>query len=95
MIDASQPRLRDSRDPAAGEFGTLPEWDLTDLYAAPDAPEIARDLDWLKAEAASFATDLEGKLAEIDAAGLLDAIRRYERIQAIVGRIMSLSLIHI
>ena len=89
MIDASQPRLRDSRDPAAGEFGTLPEWDLTDLYAAPDAPEIARDLDWLKAEAASFATDLEGKLAEIDAAGLLDAIRRYERIQAIVGRIMS------
>ena len=34
MIDASQLRLRDSRDPAAGEFGTLPEWDLTDLYAA-------------------------------------------------------------
>ena len=89
MIDASQHHLRDFRDPASGEFGTLPEWDLTDLYAAPDAPEIARDLDWLKAEAASFATDLEGKLAEIDAAGLLDAIRRYERIQAIVGRIMS------
>ena len=30
-------------------LGPLPEWDLTDLYAAPDAPEFARDLDWLDA----------------------------------------------
>ena len=24
-----------------GEFGDLPDWDLSDLYAAPDAPELA------------------------------------------------------
>ena len=88
MTEAPRP-LRDSRDPAAGEFGTLPEWDLSDLYAAPDAPEIARDLDWLAAEAAAFAADHEGRLAEIDAAGLLSAVRRFERIQAVSGRIMS------
>ena len=39
----------DAREPAAGgDLGALPEWDLGDLYAAPDAPEIARDLDWLR-----------------------------------------------
>ena len=30
----------DSRDPATSDdaLGPLPEWDLTDLYPAPDAP---------------------------------------------------------
>ena len=26
-----------------GGFGDLPDWDLTDLYPAPDAPEFAAD----------------------------------------------------
>ena len=47
MPDAVRPAF-DAREPAAGEgLGPLPEWDLTDLYAAPDAPELARDLAWL------------------------------------------------
>jgi oligoendopeptidase F len=33
-------------------LGDLPDWDLTDLYASPDAPEIKRDLDWLETECA-------------------------------------------
>jgi hypothetical protein len=40
---------------APGDFGALPEWDLTDLYAAPDAPEVARDLDKLGKACAAFA----------------------------------------
>ena len=79
----------DARDPADGGLGALPEWDLSDLYAAPDAPEIVRDLDWLQAECAAFAATYEGKLAELDAPGLLEAVRRYERIQAVSGRVMS------
>ncbi len=79
----------DARDPADGGLGALPEWDLSDLYAAPDAPEIVRDLDWLKAECAAFAAAYEGRLAELDAPGLLEAVRRYERIQAVSGRVMS------
>ena len=72
----------DAREPAAdAALGALPEWDLTDLYAAPDAPELARDLDWLRAECLAFAADYEGRLAGLDAAGLLAAIRRYERIE--------------
>ena len=79
----------DARDAQGGEFGELPEWDLTDLYPAPDAPEIKRDLDWLEAACKSFAEDYEGKLADLDAAGMLDCVLRYEKIDLIGGRIMS------
>jgi len=82
--------LFDVREPAAdAALGELPEWDLTDLYAAPDAPEIARDLAWLQAECAAFAADYEGRLATLDGGGLLVAIRRYERIEAVSGRLGS------
>ena len=80
----------DARDPAAAaDLGSLPEWNLDDLYRGPDAPELARDMDWLRTECAASAADFEGKLATLDAAGLLGAIRRYEKIQGISGRIMS------
>ncbi len=81
------------RDANAGggsdDLGNLPEWDLTDLYASEDAPELSRDLDWLEGECASFAADYEGKLADLDAAGLLTCVLRNEKINAIAGRIMS------
>nr|WP_040604325.1 M3 family oligoendopeptidase [Sagittula stellata] len=71
------------------DLGPLPEWDLTDLYPAPDAPELKRDLDWLEDACRSFATDYEGKLDSLDAKGFLDAIHRHEKIEGIAGRIMS------
>jgi oligoendopeptidase F len=82
--------VRDA-NPAGGAspFGDLPEWDLSDLYAGEDAPELKRDLDWLEQACASFAADYEGKLADLDAAGLLDCVLRNERINMIAGRIMS------
>ncbi|RRH72220.1 M3 family oligoendopeptidase [Falsigemmobacter faecalis] len=73
----------------AGGFGNLPEWDLSDLYTSEDAPELARDLDWLDEEAAAFAGDYEGKLHSLDAAGLLACVQRYEEIDVIAGRLMS------
>ena len=50
---------------AGTELGALPEWDLSDLYAAPDAPELARDTDWLGAECRTFAADYELSLIHI------------------------------
>jgi oligoendopeptidase F len=79
----------DSRDPVAGEFGTLPEWNLGDLYLADDDPALLRDQDWLRAECAAFAADFQGRLAGLGAAGMLDAIRRYERIEQVGGRLGS------
>ena len=73
----------------ADNLGNLPEWDLSDLYASEDAPELTRDLDWLEGECAAFASDYEGKLAELDADGLLTCVLRNEKINAIAGRIMS------
>ncbi|MEX0365393.1 MAG: M3 family oligoendopeptidase [Ruegeria sp.] len=73
----------------AGDLGNLPEWDLTDLYTSEDAPELARDLDWLEQECAGFAADYEGKLADLDAEGLLTCVQRNERINTVAGRIMS------
>ncbi|WP_166416044.1 M3 family oligoendopeptidase [Cochlodiniinecator piscidefendens] len=74
---------------AAGDFGNLPEWNLTDLYADEDAPELERDMAWLETACAKFATDYEGKLADLDAAGLLQCVTDYEAIDLIGGRIMS------
>jgi oligoendopeptidase F len=81
---------RDAATDAGGApLGDLPVWDLTDLYAAPDAPELKADLEWLEGECAGFAAEYEGKLADLDTAGMLECITRYEKIDVIAGRIMS------
>ena len=72
-----------------GGLGKLPDWDLTDLYAAPDAPEFDRDMVWLEKACADFAVKYEGKLAALDAGGLLACVREYEQIDVVAGRIMS------
>jgi oligoendopeptidase F len=82
--------LRDAAAEAGGQpLGDLPDWDLSDLYTAPDAPELASDLQWLETECAAFAADFEGRLADLSAAELLSCIRRYERIDMKAGRVMS------
>ncbi|MFN0115162.1 MAG: M3 family oligoendopeptidase [Paracoccaceae bacterium] len=73
----------------AGGFGDLPEWDLSDLYTAPDAPEVMRDLDRLDADCAGFAADHQGNLAGLGAAAMLACVTRYEAIQRLAGRVMS------
>ena len=70
-------------------LGALPEWDLTDLYPAPDAPEFDRDMAWLEKACADFAAAYEGKLATLDAAALLKCVEEYEAIDVTAGRIMS------
>ncbi|WP_413720707.1 M3 family oligoendopeptidase [Silicimonas sp. MF1-12-2] len=76
---------------AAGgkDLGDLPEWDLSDLYTSPDAPEFKRDMEWLEKACADFAATYEGKLAGLDAKGMLDCVLAYEKIDMIAGRIMS------
>ncbi|MBM9594833.1 M3 family oligoendopeptidase [Roseitranquillus sediminis] len=80
----------DAEVQAAGrDLGKLPEWDLTDLYQSEEAPEIARDLDWLEAACADFAATYQEKLSDLDADGLLACVHAYEKIENIAGRIMS------
>jgi oligoendopeptidase F len=80
--------------------GKLPEWNLADLYSGIDAPEIARDLARMDVECVAFETDYKGKLAEQTAAAagglwLAEAVRRYEAIDDLAGRLGSYAgLIH-
>jgi len=89
-----------SKAGAASGIGKLPEWNLTDLYAGIDAPEVARDLDALDKDCAAFATDYKGRLAEETAKPgggkwLAEAVRRYEAIDDLAGRLGSYAgLIH-
>ena len=61
-------------------------WDLTPLYPSPDAPELTAGLDEAKRQAAAFRTDYSGKVAELDAAGLLEALRRYESLSELIAK---------
>ncbi|TCS63053.1 M3 family oligoendopeptidase [Varunaivibrio sulfuroxidans] len=56
----------------------LPRWDLNDLYADPDAPQLGRDLEDAGAAAAAFAERYKGKLASLDGADFGRAIGEYE-----------------
>src|ERR1700756_5580137 len=72
--------------------GKLPEWNLDDLYAGIDAPEIARDLAKMDAECVAFETDIRGKIAEHVArddggAWLAEAVKCYEAIDDLAGRL--------
>ncbi len=91
IMPPEQSLHRDARTEggAGKDFGDLPEWNLTDLYAAEDAKELKRDMSYLEGECAAFAKDYEGKLAGLNAAQMLECILRYEKIQSVSGRVMS------
>src|SRR3569833_2237157 len=74
------------------EFGALPEWDLPDLYPAPDSPELKHDLQWAKDEAKAFEADYKGKLEALTKAGkLIEALDRSETLGDVTGRLGSYS----
>jgi len=85
---------------AKSKTGKLPEWNLADLYSGIDAAEIARDLQKMDADCTAFETDYKGKLAENVArddggSWLAEAVRRYEAIDDLAGRLGSYAgLVH-
>ncbi|MCK1358088.1 M3 family oligoendopeptidase [Bradyrhizobium sp. 199] len=84
----------------ASKTGKLPEWNLADLYSGIDAPEVARDLEKMDADCVAFETDYKGKLAtgtanEDGGKWLAEAVRRYEAIDDLAGRLGSYAgLVH-
>jgi oligoendopeptidase F len=81
--------------PALEESEALPEWDLADLYASPDAPEIEADLAWARGEAEQLEAEAKGRLADMEGPALAALIVRFEAIEERLGRIMSFAqLVH-
>jgi oligoendopeptidase F len=94
------PKTTPKKAAAKAKPGKLPEWNLADLYAGIDAPEITRDLEKMDTECVAFETDYKGKLAERITAEdggkwLAGAVRRYEAIDDLAGRLGSYAgLVH-
>ncbi|MBO6757912.1 MAG: M3 family oligoendopeptidase [Roseibium sp.] len=77
---------------SAADTGDLPVWDLTDLYAGIDAPEVAADLDAAGDRARTFEASYKGRLddlAKTNVEGLVVAVRAYETLQDALGKLIS------
>ncbi|HKY25952.1 MAG TPA: M3 family oligoendopeptidase [Gaiella sp.] len=61
-------------------------WDLGDLYDSTDDARIDADVAQAEADAAAFRERYHGKVAELDAQGLAEAVREHERIETTVVR---------
>jgi oligoendopeptidase F len=80
--------------PISAGFRRPPEWNLDDLYSGLNDPAIKRDLERTDAECAAFEEAYKGKLAGLAAAldggsALAAAVRRYEAIDDLMGRLSS------
>ncbi len=65
----------------------MPRWDLSDLYPAPDSPELKKDLASVSAGALRFETHYKGKLAESTPDEFGKSIEEYERLNETLGRL--------
>ncbi|MGA2942578.1 MAG: M3 family oligoendopeptidase [Xanthobacteraceae bacterium] len=86
--------------PGAARLGSLPQWNLADLYSGLDDPAVKRDLDKTDADCVAFEESYKGKLADLagapqGGAALAEAVRSYEAIDDLMGRLGSYAgLIH-
>ena len=71
------------------ELGALPEWNLADLYPAPDSSALRRDLERADRDTQSFAQKWQGRLADLPGAELAAAIADYEALSDLLGRVGS------
>lgn len=78
---------------ADGFSEALPEWNLDDLYTGIGAPELERDLKLAAERADAFENRWKGRLTDAahatGADGLGAAIRQYEELEELMGRIGS------
>jgi oligoendopeptidase F len=64
-------------------------WDLSDLYASPTDPAIASDQATLRHAAAAFSSSYKGKLDGLSAKEFAKAMREYERMSDLLGKMGS------
>src|SRR4051794_27829068 len=78
----------------AADLGSLPEWDLSHLYPGIDSEPFRADLARAEVECKAFSDAYRGKLQDLakaaDApAALGAAVKRFEAVEDLLGRIMS------
>jgi oligoendopeptidase F len=76
-------------DAAQSDLGVLPEWNLADLYPGETSAALLGDIDAAARDAKAFKTRFGGKVAGQSGGNLGGAIAEYERLDEIIGRVMS------
>lgn len=71
------------------ELDGLPVWDLDDLYSGIDDPRFGADFSAAGQAAKDFAKNYQGRLTDLDGAAFGKAIRDYEALEELLGRLMS------
>ena len=79
-------------DPVSGagtvDLGPLPEWNLRDLYSAPDGADLSADFAAVEQRVAKFEIH-RGKIAALDSSAFGRAVAEFEAIGEILGKIGS------
>src|SRR5262245_10520326 len=97
---AKRASARTAKPRPVARLGALPEWNLADLYAGMDDPQVKRDLDRADAEAVAFEEAYKGKLTALadgpDAGpALARAVKGYEQLDELIDRVVCYaSLLH-
>lgn len=81
------------------DLGDLPEWNLADLYAGPDAAAFKTDMEKAALQAKQFADAYQGKLEGLLDGGaggdaLAGVIKQYETMSDLFGRIGSFMMLY-
>ncbi len=84
---------------AEADLGDLPEWNLADLYAGPDAVAFKTDMEKAASQAIQFADAYQGKLEGLLHGGaggdaLAGVIKQYETMSDLFGRIGSFMMLY-
>ena len=88
-MSRNRPICAPEGSPARGKPAKLPEWDLSDLFPAPDSPELAAAIAGARKDAKVFEKRHQGKLAELGGDALAKAVAGYESIDEVLGRVIS------
>jgi oligoendopeptidase F len=96
---AASAKLKAKRDSAAKlsakrKLGSLPEWNLADLYSGAEAPELKSDLTTAERAADAMQERYAGRLALLLDGGkggyaIAQAVREFEQLNDLLGRIVS------
>jgi oligoendopeptidase F len=83
-----------AKAPAKLKLGSLPEWNLADLYSGAEAPELKTDLTTAERAADAMQERYAGRLASLLDGGkggyvLAQSVREFEQLNDLLGRIVS------
>jgi oligoendopeptidase F len=66
---------------------TPPKWDLSDFYSSTKDKKITADIKKIETETKKFVKNYSGKIAKLNAFDLYIAIKEYEEISEIIGKV--------